>query len=184
MKSIKNTRKDKIRYFLTSFQNRLMIYNTQDIRRQDRLLDEQRALELLKTSEYGFLSLADKMAKPYGIPVNFVFDGKSSIYIYCAPAGKKLDIIRENNKVSFCIVGKVCIQPSKFTTEYESIVLEGEAHIQLSEQERREALIMLVEKLSPQYRDIGLKYIEKSFHRTEIIRLDFIEYSGKSKCMH
>lgn len=161
-----------------------MIYNTKDVRRKDRLLDEQRALELLKTGEYGFLSLVDKEAKPYGIPVNFVFDGKSGIYIHCTPVGKKLDIIRENNKVSFCVVGMVSIQPSKFTTEYESVVLKGEAHIQLSEQERREALIMLVEKLSPQYRDIALKYIEKSFSRTEIIRLDFTEYSGKSKYIH
>ncbi len=161
-----------------------MIYNTKDIRRQDRLLYEQRALELLKTSEYGFLSLADKEANPYGIPVNFVFEEQNSIYIHCAPEGKKLDVIRENNKVSFCVVGKVNLQPSKFSTEYESVVLKGEAHINLPEQERKEALIMFVDKLSPQYKDMGIKYIEKSFHRTEIIRLDFTEYSGKSKCKH
>ncbi|MDO5759954.1 MAG: pyridoxamine 5'-phosphate oxidase family protein [Bacteroidota bacterium] len=161
-----------------------MIYDTTNIRRQDRLLDEKRALELLRNSEYGVLSLVDEDKTPYGIPLNYVFDEKNSIYIHCAPVGKKLNIIRENNKVSFCIVGKINLVPDKFTTEYESIILEGTAHLNLSEQERKRALVLLVEKLSPQYKEIGLKYIEKSFARTEIIRLDFAKYSGKSKSMH
>lgn len=97
---------------------------------------------------------------------------------------KKLSIIRENNKVCFCVIGRVKLQPSKFTTEYESVLLKGSAHINLSEQERRTALQMLVDKLSPQYKEIGAKYIEKSFHRTEVIRVDFTEFSGKGKFLH
>ena len=74
--------------------------------------------------------------------------------------------------------------PSKFTTEYESIVLKGTAHIGLSPEERMRALVLLVEKLSPDDVEIGKKYAEKSFHRTEIIRLDITEFSGKTKRMH
>ena len=46
------------------------------------------------------------------------------------------------------------------------------------------ALVLLVEKLSPDDVEIGKKYAEKSFHRTEIIRLDITEFSGKTKRMH
>ena len=161
-----------------------MKYSVRNVRRQDRLLTEQRSLEILEEAEYGVLSLSDRIGEPYCIPVNHIFDGKNSVYIHCAPEGKKLSIIRENNKVCFCVIGRVKLQPSKFTTEYESVLLKGSAHINLSEQERRTALQMLVDKLSPQYKEIGAKYIEKSFHRTEVIRVDFTEVSGKGKFLH
>ena len=44
-----------------------------------------------------------------------------------------------------------------------------------------EALRLLVDKLSPDFRAIGYKYSEKSFHRVNIIRIDIEEYSGKCK---
>lgn len=47
-----------------------MRYNNDDVRRRDRLMDEARALELIKTVEYGFLSMISAEGKPYGIPLN------------------------------------------------------------------------------------------------------------------
>ena len=40
---------------------------------------------------------------------------------------------------------------------------------------------LLIAKLSPDYKDVGMKYAEKSFHRTEIIRIDAESVSGKCK---
>ena len=51
-----------------------MKYVNNRVRRQDRLMDEQRALELLRDGEYGVLSMVADDAG-YGIPVNFVWDG-------------------------------------------------------------------------------------------------------------
>lgn len=158
-----------------------MVYDNSKVRRQDRLLDESRAIELLCTAEYGTLSMIDQEGCPYGIPVNFVWDGKDSLYIHCAPEGRKLRAIAVHPEVSFSIVGDVNLLPSKFTTEYESIVLKGTAHIGLPPEERMRALVLLVEKLSPNDVEIGKKYAEESFYRTEIIRMDITEYSGKTK---
>jgi len=158
-----------------------MKYITEDIRRQDRLLDEARATEILKSAEFGVLSLSDNEGRPYGIPVNFVWDGNNKIYIHCAPEGRKLRILKENNKVSFCVVGRTNLLPSKFTTEYESIVLSGSASTGLSDEEKHHALSLLIDKLSPNDKVIGEKYAEKSFYRVEIIRLDIERWSGKSK---
>lgn len=161
-----------------------MVYDNSNVRRQDRLLDEQRAFELLKTAEYGTLSMIDENGLPYGIPVNYVWDEKDSLYIHCAPEGRKLRAIAAHPEVTFSIVGNVNLQPSKFTTEYESIVLKGKARVGLSAEERMQALVLLVEKLSPDDVEIGKKYAEKSFYRTEIIRIDVTEFSGKTKKMH
>ena len=67
-----------------------MKYVNETVRRRDRLLDEERALELLKDGEYGVLSMVSE-GGGYGIPVNFVWDGKNSAYIHCAPEGRKLE---------------------------------------------------------------------------------------------
>ena len=161
-----------------------MRYVNETIRRQDRLMDEARAIELLSTSEYGELSMVDKDGTAYGVPLNYVWDGKNSIFIHCAPVGHKLEALEKNPNVSFCIVGDVKLLPGKFTTEYESVVLKGVAHIHLSPEERMAALLKLVDKLSPDFKELGAKYSKMSFHRVNIIRVDFTEYSGKCKHVH
>ena len=62
-----------------------MKYINETIRRRDRLLDEERAIQLLQTAEYGILSMIDEDGMPYAIPVNHVWNGRDSIYIHCAP---------------------------------------------------------------------------------------------------
>ena len=42
----------------------MMKYNNADVRRRDRLLNEERALELLRESEYCVLSMIDEEGKP------------------------------------------------------------------------------------------------------------------------
>lgn len=158
-----------------------MEYNNQQIRRQDRLLDEKDAYSLLESGEYGVLSMIAEDGTAYGIPVNFVWDKGNSIYIHCAPQGRKLNGIQKNPQVSFCIVGKTHVVSSKFTTAYESIVLNCQAEIGLSAEERMRALELFLAKYSPEDQLIGRKYAEKSFHRTEIIRLIVSSFSGKCK---
>ena len=158
-----------------------MEYNNTEIRRQDRLLPEERAYGLLKEGEYGVLSMVSPDGKPYGIPVNYVWDGKDAIYIHCAPEGRKLRCIQVTPEVSFCIVGATHVLPDKFTTNYESIILTCNAQTGLSAEERMSALHRFIEKYSMQFKEIGEKYAEKSFHRTEIIKLTIQAFSGKAK---
>lgn len=159
-----------------------MQYNNESVRRQDRLLDEKHAYTLLKEGEYGVLSMTDEDGKgAYGIPVNYVWDGQNVLYLHCAPQGRKLRCIAMHPDVSFCVVGRTHVVSSKFTTAYESIVLSCHACIGLEAEERRQALKLLLQKYSPEDMSIGLKYAEKSFHRTEIIKLTVLRFSGKCK---
>lgn len=158
-----------------------MKYTNESIRRQNRLLEEEKAIALLESGEYGVLSMQAEEDGAYGVPVNYVWNKDHSIYIHCAPEGRKLRCIKHCNRVSFCIVGKTHVISNQFTTEYESVVLKCQAHIGLNEEERMHALHLLIDKYSPDDKVTGAKYAEKSFHRTEIIRLDITEASGKCK---
>ena len=62
-----------------------MKYVNETVRRQDRLLNEERALQLIRDSEYGVLSMVADDGGAYGLPLNYVWDGEHSLYIHCAP---------------------------------------------------------------------------------------------------
>lgn len=158
-----------------------MDFDNSRVRRQDRLMVKEEASSLLSKGEYGVLSMQDEEGGGYGIPLNYAWDNGNSIYIHCATAGKKLRSIAIKNRVSFCIVGETKVLPARFTTEYNSIVLDCTAYTGLPVAERHNALKLLIEKYSPGLLEKGLKYIEKSFDRTEIIRLDIEKWSGKRK---
>jgi len=151
-----------------------------DIRRKDRILDNKTAMNLLETGEYGFLAICGKNGYGYGIPLNFALDGKN-IYFHCAMEGFKLDSIRKNNRVSFCVTGRTKVLPAQFSTIYESVLVFGRISDHLPEDERRKALNLLVAKYSPGFVDVSKEYISKSFHKTNILRLDIEYLSGKSK---
>lgn len=158
-----------------------MEYKQDDIRRKDRLLDEERATRLLQTAEYGVMSMTGDDGRPYGIPLNFVWDGASGLYVHCAPEGRKLRAIAALADVSFCVVGRVNLLPSQFTTEYESVVLRGRATVVADDDEKRDALRRIIAKLAPGEMAAGEKSIARSFHRTSIIRIDIDTWSGKTK---
>lgn len=151
-----------------------------EIRRKDRMLDHESAVRLLESAEYGFLAMSGTNGYGYGIPLSYVKEG-NSIYFHCAPEGYKLECLRENPKVSFTVVGATCVEPGKFTTAYKSAIAFGEMRLDLPEEERRHALRLLVAKYSSAFREIGEKYIEKSFYRTNVLRLDIVHISGKCK---
>lgn len=156
-------------------------FTNQNVRRQDRLLDESRADELLENGEYGVLSMVTPEGQGYGIPLNYVWNRDESLYIHCAPEGKKLACLSHNPLVTFTVVGRTAVVANKFTTNYESIVLACKACTHLPAEERMKALELFLGKYAPDDQAVGLQYARKSFHRTEIIRLDILEGSGKCK---
>ncbi len=160
-----------------------MEYSNNSIRRQNSLLDQVNAIHLLKNGEYGVLSIQIPDEGAYGVPLNYVWDGDSSIYIHCAPVGRKLTGIKACPEVSFCVVGTVQVMPEEFTTSYESIILQCKAVLELSLEEKMKAMGLMVEKYSPEYKDTGVAYAEKALSRMEVIRLGVQYWSGKCKKM-
>ncbi len=76
-------------------------------------------MTVLQNAEYGVLSMASLDGEPYGVPLNYcVVDG--AIYFHCAGEGKKLDILSQNNSVSFCSIGATKLLPEQFALNYES----------------------------------------------------------------
>lgn len=157
-----------------------MDYRNDFVRRQDRLLDRDVAVQLLQGGEYGVLSLVG-FDGAYGVPLNYVWDGQRSIYIHCAPRGEKLECLKANPNVSFVVVGLTQVLPEKFTTAYQSVIVKGEICSVDDLAEKTKALELILDKYSPHHKVQGMVYAQKSLARTAILRLDIKTMSGKSK---
>ncbi len=155
-----------------------------EVRRQNRILDDQNRIEeLLRDSEYGFLSLGiEENGYGYGVPISYAYDRETnSLYFHCAPRGQKLDVLSQNSKVSFCVVGATRPVADQFTTFYESIIVFGKADLNLPDDEKRKALRLLVAKYSKGFEEEGEKYMKKSWERTFTFKIDIERVTGKAK---
>ncbi len=149
------------------------------MRRKDRQVTEAEAFSLLKQGEYGVLGTVSADGQPYGVPVNYCcLDG--SIFFHCAMEGKKLDNIRSNPRVNFCVVGATEVLPAEFGTRYESCIVQGIASESFAE-EKRAALEGLIAKYSQDYIAEGWQYIEKLNAKTRVFKISVHAITGKAK---
>jgi len=149
-----------------------------ELRRIDRKMDNEAAAQLLKNGEYGVLSTVGEDGCPYGVPVSYIYMD-NNIYFHCAVEGQKLDNIKNNEKVSFCVVGETEVIPERFTTKYESVIAFGRA-VEVLDDERYEAFIGILEKYSSEHLEKGKLYIKNADTKTKIIKITIEKLTGKA----
>lgn len=149
------------------------------IRRTDREISENEAKAILEKGEFGVLSTVSLDGQPYGVPLNYSYTG-NVIYFHCAIEGHKLENLRNNSRVSFCVVGKTEVLPEKFATRYESAIVFGEA-FELTDDEKHKGLLEMVNKYSPEFIKEGLQYIENAVHKARVYKIVIESISGKSR---
>lgn len=152
-----------------------------EMRRKDRELTVEETAEILTKGIYGVMSLNGQESNEYayGVPISYVYNGKC-IYIHSALEGEKITRIRNNNKVSFCVVGSNHVMPEKFGTQYSSVIVFGGAH-EVDEEEKVNALMAFLDKYSADFKEQGKIYIENAKQKTKVIRIDIEHITGKSR---
>ncbi len=150
-----------------------------EMRRKDREIPGHAAKALLEAGEFGILSTAGPDGQPYGLPLSYAFKD-NCLYFHCAVDGHKIENMDDNPKVSFCVVGKTRLLPDKFATEYESAVAFGVVS-EVRGEERRNALVWLLEKYSPDYIEEGKVYIEQKDKVTKVMKITIDRLSGKAR---
>lgn len=152
-----------------------------EMRRSDRGIAEEEAVALLKSGEFGVLSLVDANGDPYGVPLSYAFDGEKVFFHGTIEGGRKLEAVEKNNKASFVVVGDTTLLPGKFSTIYHSVIAEGPIKLLDSDEEKRAALMKLVEKYSADFHDKGVKYADASLSKVAIYELTVETLSGKAR---
>ena len=148
------------------------------IRRKTLALDAEETARILTDGSYGVLSLSGDGGYPYGVPVNYVYDG--AIYIHSATVGHKVDAITKNSAVSFTVVERHDVRPEQFATSYTSVIVFGIAEFVTDTAGKTAALRALTSKYCPnEGEDKVSDEIAAFFDRTSIIKIVPRHISGK-----
>ncbi|MBR1858107.1 MAG: pyridoxamine 5'-phosphate oxidase family protein [Selenomonadaceae bacterium] len=121
------------------------------MRRSKQQLTDEATLKILNEATNGVLALDGEEGYTYAVPLSFAYsDGK--IYFHSALSGHKIDAIKKNDKVSFCVVGQDTVVQETFTAHYKSAIAFGRIRIieDDSDPEKRRGLELLADKYSPE----------------------------------
>lgn len=150
-----------------------------DMRRKAQQLSEQESIEILNSCTSGVLAISSDNGYPYAVPLSYAYkDGK--IFFHFATEGHKLDAIKTNDKVSFCVIKTDDVIQETFSTLYRSVIVFGRVKVLTDDKEKRYALECLVEKYSPDFVREGAAEIERSWDRFCAGELTIEHMTGKA----
>ncbi|MGI6177137.1 MAG: pyridoxamine 5'-phosphate oxidase family protein [Eubacterium sp.] len=126
------------------------------MRRFKQQITEDECIEILKNGQRGVLSVNGEDGYPYGMPINFLYDD-GKIYFHGAKEGHKIDAIRANDKVSFCVMDEGYFIEGKLGLNIKSVIVFG-----------RISFVDDSEKAMDKLRKLGIKYFDEKYADHEI----------------
>ena len=153
------------------------------MRRKDReITDFNDIIAIMKKGDTCRLAVNDG-DYPYIVPLNFgldVQDNRAILYFHSALEGKKLDLIRKNNKVTFEMdCGHQIImydERMSCTMGYESVMGHGTIEF-VPEDEKLDALKVLMR----QYHSEDFEFNTKMMKVTAVLKLTVSDMTGKRR---
>ncbi len=151
------------------------------MRRIDKEINDIRTIELiLKEAEYCVIALSDNNC-PYMVPMNFGFQDHN-LYLHSSHLGRKIEILKVNNKVSFGVQIKTRLikneKACNWTMDYMSVIGEGYAYFIENHNKKIEALNTIMSKYSDNSTN-KFEYSESSLNDVSLIKVEVKELKGK-----
>ena len=149
------------------------------MRRKDKeVTSREWMMEVLEKGIWMELAMSGKDGWPYVVPLNYGF-GKDFIIVHGAREGKKIDLLRENDKVAFNVAIDTEVirdenDPSEFSMKYRSVSGLGTAKFIEDAEEKREALKIIMEH----YHGPKEPITEGMLKATAVIKISITEITG------
>lgn len=149
-----------------------------EMRRKERRLSNDEAMELLCRGEFGILSTMGQ-TYPYAVPVNYVVIDHSIYFHGSCEIGQKAENIQANHHVCFTVVGETEVLPSKFSERYESIVVLGSASL-VDDPIKEHVLEAFLDKYSAAFKETGRNYLHAAKAQTAVYKIEIEQITGKA----
>jgi len=132
---------------------------------------------IIKTAKVCRLGLVDN-DEPYIVPVCFGYE-RNALYFHSALEGRKIELIRKNNKICFEIDTDVEIvsseKPCGWTTKYRSVIGVGRAHILEGDEDKAHGLSLIMKQYSDGEPDSDFEKLDLVL----IVKIDIESITGK-----
>ncbi len=99
-----------------------------EMRRKKQLLSKDETIEILSAHTSGVLGVNGDDGYPYTVPVSYIYKD-NKLFFHCAKEGHKIDSIKKDDKVTFCVIDKDDVVQEAFTTHFRSVIVFGRARI-------------------------------------------------------
>lgn len=149
------------------------------MRKSERAMDSEFALQLFEKCGYAVITSINEDGTPYAVPISPVLLN-GFIYIHGDRAGLKNDNFARNKNVCLTCVESTKLLPLKFSTEYESAIIDGEIELVENKEEKYSALITICEKYASSNMENAKKYIAAMLEKTAIYKIKIKKASGKA----
>lgn len=147
------------------------------MRRFRQQITEEECIEILKSEPRGILAVHGEDGYPYALPIDFLYeDGK--IYFHCAKEGHKIDALKKDERVSFCVYDKGFRKEGDWALNIKSVILFGRIRFV----EDREESIALVRKLALKYYPTpegAEEEVRKAGSRVQMLEMTIDHMTGK-----
>lgn len=147
--------------------------------RKKQQISQEECIQILKNEKRGVLSVHGDDGYPYGMPLNHYYceeDGK--LYFHSGMTGHKIDSLRQNSKVSYCVYDEGYRKEGEWALNIRSVILFGRIEFL----EDREKIYEISRKLSYKFTD-DTAYIEREIEhsgpRTLMFALTIEHMTGK-----
>ena len=153
------------------------------MRRKDReIKDFDEILNIIKKCDSCVIALNDD-GFPYVVPLNFgmaVEDGQLYLYFHCAKDGKKLDLIRKDNRVTFemdCEHNLILYEERmSCTMGYSSVIGHGTMEF-VQDKDKLKALKILMKQYHAEDFDFNVKMVGV----TTVLKMKVLDVVGKKR---
>ena len=97
-----------------------------NITRIKQVISKDECIEILKKQLRGVLSVNGEDGYPYGLPINhFYNDEDGYLYFHSGKIGYKVEMMRQNDKVSFCVMDDGFIKEGDWALNIRSVIAFG-----------------------------------------------------------
>ena len=147
------------------------------LKRIKQQLSEEECKEILLNEPRGVLSVIGDDNYPYALPINFYYDAtENKIYFHTGKEGHKLDSIKKNNKVSFCVYDKGFHKDNHWSLNIKSVVVFGK--ISITENWSRDMMVSFCKRFTDDIEYINSE-IDKFQKNTIVMCLEIEHMTGK-----
>ena len=146
--------------------------------KKERQMSSEATAAIFSKGNHGTLAVNGDDGYPYAVPVNYVYDG-GKIYIHSAKYGYKIDAVKRDDKVCFSAILNSKVQQDKFTAAFQSVIAFGKISFVEDEAEKKRILEQFIYKMSPEFVEGGMKFVNAAIGKTALLCIDVEEIKGK-----
>lgn len=149
------------------------------MRRFGQQVSDAECREILMTEKRGVLSMHGENGYPYSVPINFYYDeADGKIYFHGAGQGNKIDLLKKDNKVCFCVYNQGFIKEGEWAYNVTSVIAFGTISELTDKEQVEHHCRLLGEKYAPTQEYIE-KEMKRSLSRVHMLVLTIDHMTGK-----